>query len=173
MSRAIDLQSKRLAKQHELTGPQLVCLREIVRQQYTTPSGLAKAVSLSQGTVTGILVRLERRRLVERVRSNEDKRRIHVSVTERGRELVALAPSPLHERFSDRLGRLPEGEQAMIDWVMQRMVRLMEAEDVDAAPMWTTGPVDARPEEVANLFDSGPDSEDSECTASEDIALES
>lgn len=154
ISRAIDLHSKQLAKQHELTGPQLVCLREILREQIATPSALAKAVSLSQGTVTGILDRLERRGLVTRERSHEDRRRILVQLTELGREMVAVAPSPLHEQFRGRLETLPEGEQAMIDWVMKRVVGLFAASgDDDAAPILTTGPADASSEDVARFFE--------------------
>jgi DNA-binding MarR family transcriptional regulator len=154
MTRAVDLHSKRLARVHQLTGPQLVCLRQIEREAITTPSALAKAVSLSQGTVTGILDRLEARQLVERERSAEDKRKVLVQLTAKGRDLVATAPSPLHEQFSSRLAALPEGEQAMIDWIMQRVVALMEAEGVDAAPMLTTGPVSAEADEVADFLES-------------------
>ena len=155
-SRAIDLHSKRLAKHHFLTGPQLVCLREILRQEIATPSGIARAVSLSQGTVSGILDRLESRALVSRERSSQDKRRVHVTITAKGRDMVAQAPSPLHEQFSGRLNALHEGEQAMIDWVLQRVVALLEADDVDAAPMLMTGPADAAAEDVAELLDNEP-----------------
>ena len=153
-SRAVDLHSKRLAKQHSLTGPQLVCLREILRQEIATPSGIARAVSLSQGTVTGILDRLESRALVSRERSAEDRRKIHVTVTPKGRDTVAQAPSPLHEQFSARLNALHDGEQAMIDWVLQRVVALLEADGVDAAPMLMTGPADATAQDVAELLDN-------------------
>ena len=153
MSRAVDLHSKRLAKQHALTGPQLICLRAIIREDEATPSGIARAVSLSQGTVTGILDRLESRGLVTRARSQKDKRKVHVLITDRGRALVDAAPSPLTEQFSARLGALHEGEQAMIDWVLQRIVHLLEADDVDAAPMLMTGPAGAEASEVAELLD--------------------
>jgi DNA-binding MarR family transcriptional regulator len=160
MTRAVDLHSKRLARHHDLTGPQLVCLRQIARDAITTPSALARAVALSQGTVTGILDRLVARDVVRRERSTEDKRKILVQLTERGRELVATAPSPLHETFSVRLAALPEGEQAMIDWIMQRVVALMEAEQVDAAPMLATGPVLADAGEVAEFLDPTADEDD-------------
>ncbi len=152
-SRAIDLHSRRLAKQHSLTGPQLVCLRAILHQEDATPSGVARAVSLSQATVTGILDRLEARELIQRRRSATDKRKFHLRVTPRGRAMIAQAPSPLHEQFSARLSALHEGEQAIIDWVLQRVVALLEASDVDAAPMMMTGPADADVQDVAELLE--------------------
>jgi len=157
IARAVDLHSRRLARKYELTGPQLVCLRHIQREAITTPSALARAIHLSQGTVTGILDRLEARGLVSRERSRHDKRRVLLQLTASGEELVASAPSPLHEQLSTRLAVLPEGEQATIDWILHRVVTLMEAEDVDAAPMLSSGPVSAGPEAVAEFLDSPPD----------------
>lgn len=153
MARAVDLHSRQLAKEHELTGPQLVCLRYVQGHDGVTPKSLATAVSLSQATVTGILDRLERRGLVSRMRSTIDKRVVHLAVTDAGRELVAEAPSPLSEAFRARLAALPDGEQGMIDWVLRRMVEMMEATDVDASPILTTGDVTADHDEVARFLD--------------------
>ena len=65
--RAIDLQSRRLLDQHKLTGPQLATLREADKLGEISVSTLARAVHLSQPTVSGILNRLERRGLVVRL----------------------------------------------------------------------------------------------------------
>lgn len=133
--RALDIQSKQLAQHHQLTGPQLVCLRELSRLGRCTPSELARVVSVSQGTMTGILDRLEARGLVERERDPSDRRRHLLSITEAGAASIKSAPSSLHERFSRRLRSLEEGEQAMIAWVLGRVVDMMEASEIDAAPM--------------------------------------
>ena len=153
MSRAVDLQSRQLAKAHELTGPQLVCLRHVQSHDGVTPKSLATAVSLSQATVTGILDRLERRGLVSRVRSTIDKRVVHLAVTDTGRELVAEAPSARSEAFRGRLAALPDGEQGMIDWVLRRVVEMMEATEVDASPILTTGDMTADHDDVARFLD--------------------
>lgn len=161
IARSVDLHSRQLARNYELTGPQLVCLRHIQREAISTPGALASAVHLSQGTVTGILDRLEARGLVRRERSQNDKRRVLLQLTASGEELVARAPSPLHEQLSIRLAALPEGEQASIDWILQRLVTLMEAEDVDAAPMFISGPALAEPGAVADFLepDAGTDTD--------------
>lgn len=152
ITRAIDLHSRQLAKHHALTGPQLVCLLGL-QDGPRTPTALADAVSLSQATVSGILKRLEERELIERRRRAEDRRSVEIALTELGRQTIERAPSPLSERFSGRLENLPEGEQAMIDWILDRIVHLMEADDVDAAPVLTTGNVTADEEEVAEFLD--------------------
>lgn len=154
MSRAIDLQSRQLAKVHDLTGPQLVCLRQLQSHERMTPKALAASVSLSQATVTGILDRLERRNLITRVRSTVDKRVVHLEVTNAGRTLIGDAPSPLSEVFRARLAALPENEQVAIDAALRRVVEMMSATDVDASPILTTGDVTAESSAVKRFFES-------------------
>lgn len=145
ISRAVDLHSRRLASTHRLTTPQLLSLRHIRAEGSTTPSRLARAISLSQATVTGILDRLEGRGLIGRSRNPSDKRQVLVELTEAGREAVDAAPLPLHERFAERLAKLPEAEQRDIEEVLERIVSMMEAEDIDAAPILVAGPMDPPP----------------------------
>lgn len=139
ITRAIDIHSRQLAQKHRLTGPQLVCLRQIERDGQTTPSALARQISLSQATVTGILDRLSNRGLVNRVRSDTDRRRVHVTLTEAGQQLAESAPSPLQQRFAQRLEALaPEG-QARIAEVLQQIVAMMEADNLKASPLLVPG----------------------------------
>lgn len=138
--RAVDLYSRRLAHRHTLTGPQLVCLRRLHKDGAMSSGQLAKEVSLSPATVTGICDRLEARGLVARARKPEDKRQVVVSLTEAGRALAENVPLPLHENFTARLAALPEDEQIQIREVLERVVAMMEAEDVDSTPLYGAPP---------------------------------
>lgn len=93
--RAVDLHSRQLVHGHGLTGPQLAVLQEISRLQPVSPSVVAKSAHLSQPTVTGILKRLEARNLVQRQKSDVDRRSVTVSVTELGKQTLAASPSLL------------------------------------------------------------------------------
>jgi DNA-binding MarR family transcriptional regulator len=144
--RAIDLHSRALAQKYGLTGPQLVVLGELARNDPCPIGDLSKRVHLSQATVTGILDRLEKRSLVERVRSTDDKRKVLVSATSDGAAILESAPPLLQEDFIEGFGRLPEWEQSQILSSLQRVVALMEARDFGATPYLATGTVDAEPE---------------------------
>lgn len=152
ISRAIDLHSRRLASDHQLTGPQLVCLRAVLDAERTTPGAIAKTMSLSQGTITGILSRLEQRGLVTRERDTTDRRRVNIALTEAGRAKTEHAPYPLQERLLKSLQALPETNQQIIAIVLEQLVDMMDAERIDASPMLTTGPVDAEVKQVAELL---------------------
>jgi len=98
-------------------------------------------VSLSQATVTTILDRLEHRKLVYRVRSTQDKRKVHAHLTSEGAEILSRAPNPLQEDFTRKFQSLAEWEQTMILASLQRVANMMDADNIDAAPMLTVGSV--------------------------------
>lgn len=137
--RAIDLHSRALSSRFNLTVPQLVCLRQIFRSGPCSPGDLARRVSLSQATITGIIDRLEARSLVSRVRGQTDRRKVTVSLTESGRKLAETMPWPLQERFAERLFALPEQDQARINQVLDQIVHMMEAQNIDAWPIVGSG----------------------------------
>ena len=82
--RAIDLDSKRMIRDFGITGPQLVTLRAVARFGPITVTALAKAINLSQPTVTGILLRLDQQGLVKRERDGGDRRAVTSTITTRG-----------------------------------------------------------------------------------------
>lgn len=124
--RAMDVYSRQLSDSHGLTGPQMLCLREIAQQGSLTTGTLALAVALSPATLTGILDRLEMRGLVSRERRPEDKRRVVVSLTAHGRQMAQELPSPIQERFGAKLASLPAEEQAAIRRALANVASMME-----------------------------------------------
>src|SRR5579859_5000612 len=125
--RAMDVHSRQLAVSHGLTGPQMLCLREIATRGSLTTGALALAVALSPATLTGILDRLEVRGLVSRERRPEDKRRVLVSLTALGRQMSHELPSPLQDRFSERMTELSADEQAAIRAALASVARMMDS----------------------------------------------
>ncbi len=155
ISRAIDLHSRKLVNDLGLTGPQLVVLRTIARVGPVTPSVVAREVSLSQATVTGIIDRLSGRQLATRERSDRDRRLVAVRVTEAGQALVDSAPSPLQDRFVERLAALPSAEQEQIREALERIVVMMGSEDVPAAAVLSTSSAAQSPEEAKDMLAAG------------------
>ncbi len=136
--RAVDLHSRKLMEQSGLTGPQLAALQEINRRGPVSAGNVAKAIHLSQGTVTGILRRLEARGLITRERGELDRRTTIVRITPTGQSVLLQAPSLLQENFLNRLERLESWERSQILATLQRVAHLMEAQSLDAAPHLTT-----------------------------------
>lgn len=137
--RATDLHSKRLARDVGLTTPQTVVLRAVSDLGEVTSGALSRHVSLSQGTVTTILDRLESRGLIERYRSASDRRVVHSRLTRRGRALLRKAPHLLHERFIDAFAKLPRTRQRRIIETLDEVAAMMGAAKLDAAPLLDSG----------------------------------
>lgn len=141
ITQAIDLHSHQLVRSHGLTGPQLIILEEIARHNDIPVTELARAISLSQATVTGILLRLERQELITRIRGIRDKRNTLVSITEKGKNLLDSAPPLLQETFVTCFAALPQWEQLMILSSLHHIVHMMQAKGIDASPFLVTGPI--------------------------------
>ncbi|MFQ6609023.1 MAG: MarR family winged helix-turn-helix transcriptional regulator [Fidelibacterota bacterium] len=136
--RAIDIYSRKLKSSYQLTAPQLVCLLCIVEEGPLNSTAISKRVFLSPSTIVGILDRLEIRGLVTRGRDAKDRRIVNVTASAQGLELAKTAPSPLQDNLVNALRKLPELEQATIALSLKRIVDLMEAEQLEAAPILET-----------------------------------
>jgi DNA-binding MarR family transcriptional regulator len=153
ITRAIDLRSRLLLQKNGLTIPQLAALQAVQRLQPITVGALARDIHLGPATVTGILGRLEKRGLVSRSRDDRDRRSVVVELTDEGTKLVAEAPSLLQDRFRRKLAELQEWEQTMILAMLQRIASMMDAEDIEAAPVLVPGVVSAVPEDVQRYLE--------------------
>lgn len=140
--RAIDLRSRQLNREVGLTGPQLLVMQNVGKLPGTMVRQIAENINLSAATVTSILDRLEAKELVHRIRSTEDKRRVGVFLTEKGQELISNAPMPLQEHFLSRFNGLQDWEQSLMVATVQRLASMMDAEDLEAAPVLELGVLD-------------------------------
>ncbi|APD93969.1 MarR family transcriptional regulator [Alteromonas mediterranea] len=139
--RAVDLRSKQLSKHVGLTGPQLLVMQNIEERPGIMVREIAENINLSPATITNILDRLESRDLATRIRSTQDKRKVGVFLTERGKEAVVDAPRPLQEHFVERFSQLKEWEQSQMVATVQRIASMMDAEDIDASPFLELGSI--------------------------------
>ncbi|MDP0489965.1 MAG: MarR family winged helix-turn-helix transcriptional regulator [Verrucomicrobiota bacterium JB023] len=133
--RAVDLFSRRLAGEQGVTAPQLLCLNRVVERGGLSIKELAAEVYLSPSTVVGIVNRLESRLLVKRERLGPDKRVVRVVATEVGEEMLDNSPSALHEELLQGFGALAKEEQLELAEAVEKLVSLMEIEQVEAAPI--------------------------------------
>lgn len=150
--RAVDCHSRALAQKHGLTGPQLVVLGELASAGETRVGELARKISLSHATVSGVLDRLEKRGLVRRTRGGSDRRSVTVALTEAGRAAHGKAPPLLQEDFLAKFGKLNEGEQTQILSALQLVASMMAADKLDATPILVSGPPAASAKSTAEFL---------------------
>ena len=142
--RAIDLRSKKLSKDVGITGPQLLVLQELKADPGITAKRVSDLVNLSQATVTSILDRLENKQLISRVRSESDRRRIALYLTETGEQTLNDAPRSMEDSFIERFNKLEDWEQSLLLSSVQRVANMMDANELDAAPILNIGEIDPK-----------------------------
>ena len=128
ISQAIEVQSKRLELQIGITGSQLVILQKVASGEEYSVGEIARDVNLSQGTVTGIIDRMEKRGLVTRTKSESDRRRVMVRITEQGRSMLDRALPLMQGPFNRRFDRLEGWKQSMILSALQQLSTIMQTD---------------------------------------------
>lgn len=106
------------------------------------PSVIARSVELKQATVTILLNKLEEAGLVTRRRDTEDRRRVWVGLTNAGRSVLERSPDLLQNRFRNAFENLEDWEQAMLVTALERVASLLDAGDLEAAPILEIGDLD-------------------------------
>jgi DNA-binding MarR family transcriptional regulator len=87
LTHALDARSKRMQREIGITGLQRLVVRVVGRDPGIGAGELASVLHVHPSTLTGVLARLEERRLVERTVDDADARRIRLELTPRGREI--------------------------------------------------------------------------------------
>jgi len=122
--------SRRLARRTGLTRPQLGAMRVLLREGEASSGALARRLSLSAATLSGILDRLEEKGLVRRRRGSRDRRAVWVSATRDAHVLPDAGLSLLGPGFPGRLERLSdEDKQSIIESL--RCLACLMAESAD------------------------------------------
>lgn len=140
--RATESGSRKLAAMTGLTPSQLLVLNEIGGAEPVTPGRVAQRLQFSHATITAIVDRLVANGLATRARSDKDKRQFLLSATAAGRAALAEAPDLLQMTFAERFAVLPAWEQAMILAAVEKLAIVLDAQDIDAAPLLDTGAID-------------------------------
>ncbi len=138
---SIEIHSRKLARDFQITGPQLDSLLVLHENGPLTITALAKHSYLSPSTMVGIVDRLEEKGLLVRNRSVVDRRQVLTTLTEAGLKLAEKAPSPLQATLSEGLKELPEFEQISITQALEKVVDLISARKIEAAPILVTGQI--------------------------------
>ena len=124
-----------------MTVPQILILQTIKDSGTLPTSEIARQVSLSQATVTSVIDRLVKKDLVRRERSNLDRRKVGVSLTDSAEEKLENLPELLQEDFIIRFEKLENWEKHMLVSAVERIASLMDAQEVDASPLLQPGEI--------------------------------
>ena len=118
--------TKELARRAELTGPQLTVVKMLETVGDLSLSDLSDRIRAQNSTVTGIIDRMEREGLVVRARSTQDKRVVHIRLTDKGERIAREIPIEPMEIFRSALGGLTGAETRDLLRILTKLARRVQ-----------------------------------------------
>ncbi len=123
--------SLNVAVRFGLTGPQLWALWELGRSGPCALKDLAERMKLDSSTVVGVVDRLVLKGLVIRNPDAADRRRISLSPTPKGEELLAAAPHPAQGHLLAGLEKMERSKVKNLHDALKTLAGVMEVEYLD------------------------------------------
>lgn len=124
--------STSVEKQFGLTGPQLWVLWELSRAGTLSLKALAARMHLDPSTVTGVVDRLQKRDMLVRATDPEDRRRVVLSLTAAGAELLKGAPHPAQGQLLHALHGMSLEEVERLNQMLKQLASVMEVGSSEA-----------------------------------------
>jgi DNA-binding MarR family transcriptional regulator len=130
--KALEDYSQGVEKRFGLTGPQLWALWELGRAGPCALKELAERMKLDSSTVVGVVDRLVLKGLVVRNPDPQDRRRISLVPTVKGREILAAAPHPAQGHLLAGLESMERDKVEHLHDALDTLVAVLEAESLEA-----------------------------------------
>ncbi len=139
IQRQTEFASRKLAATAKLTPSQLKVLQCLQENGKLSAGAISDKINLKHATITSLLDRLEQSKMVSRERSTTDRRKVMVTLQSAGQDAILKAQDGLQEKFGARYKELDDWEQAMLVAALERISQLLDAADLDAAPILEVG----------------------------------
>jgi DNA-binding MarR family transcriptional regulator len=117
-----------------LSGAQLFVMHQLSGHDGLSLNELAEKTLTHQSSVSVVVQRLVDRGLVSRVRSTEDARRIELSLTRAGRNLLGKSPQAAQDQIIQAVNQMPEKERKSLSRTLGALVDELGL-DQEPAPM--------------------------------------
>jgi DNA-binding MarR family transcriptional regulator len=116
-----------------ISGSQLWILHELQRSKSLGVTELAAKLAIHQSTCSQHVESLVRGGLVERRRHRDDRRRVELVVTGKGRRAVASAPGPAEGVLPEALAELSPAALRKLQQGLEQIIAALDIKDEAAA----------------------------------------
>jgi DNA-binding MarR family transcriptional regulator len=127
LAHALEVASKRMARTLGVTGPQRLVVRMIGLHPTITAQAIASTLGMHPSTLTGVLARLEARRLIVRVADPADRRRARFTLSAAGRRVDRERKGTVEAAVRRALARKP-GDVASALALLDTMIEEIDRE---------------------------------------------
>ena len=128
---ASELYTKELNKKYQISAAQLNCILTLYEFGSLPPSKIADHMMVKSSTVTGVVDRLEKKGLAERMRTSPDRRVITIQLTEAGKKLAQNAPPPIQQKIIDGLKKTEKAKKDQIVRSLNILTSMLDVQDLE------------------------------------------
>lgn len=133
--RAVYLDAQKMSRQFGLTGQQSLVLRLLLNNGSMSSADLSRLMYVTPSNMTGIIDRLERKDLIERVRKEGDRRVALITLTDTGKQLSERIPDSIEKKIINELADLEVDHVQLLAMAMNQILNLIDTEDIEAEPL--------------------------------------
>lgn len=133
--RAVYLDSQKISKRYGLTGPQSAVIRNLYNNGPMSSADLSRNLFVTPSNITGIIDRLEKKKLVERIKKKGDRRVSLITLTNTGNELSKTLPDPIMKKFIAELADLEPEHVQLLAMAMNQILNLIDTEEDEGEPL--------------------------------------
>lgn len=130
--RAVSIHTFQMSRKYGLTGPQCAVIRALATEGSLSSASLSRRLYVTPSNITGIIDRLEKKRLVERIKKDGDRRVALITLTPRGGKMSKTLPDPIETKLIAELADLGSEHVRILALVMNQILNLIDAKGVDA-----------------------------------------
>ncbi len=123
---AVHLNSPRMKKESGLTGPQVEALRILAKEGSLSSASLSRKLCVTPSNITGIIDRLEKKGLVERVRGVKDRRISQLELTPSGKVMNETLPSSIEGTLINGLVDMSDEEISELAAHLKKFLDLLQ-----------------------------------------------
>jgi len=138
--RSLRVSSRTAEQRVGLSGAQLFVLQCLARHSPCSVKELAARTATDQSSVSVVVSRLVTGGHVRRVAAAADRRRVELTLTKSGRELLESAPEAAQDRLIFALGQLPKADLKALSRSLTQVVELAEVSQESPSLFFEEGP---------------------------------
>jgi len=122
-----------------LSSAQLFALQQVATFPGASINELAAHTFTHQSSVSVVVQRLVERRLVAKVTSKDDRRRVRLAITEAGRQVLRRSPQPAQERLIAGIASLKAADREQLVDALTTISRMLTADDAPPPMLFEEG----------------------------------
>ena len=123
------------SRQFGLTETQSDVLRTLLVYGAMSSADLSRNLYMTPANITGVIDRLEKKGLAERIRQQADRRVALITLTETGKDLSKQLPDPIENKLISGLVSLGQDQVQALGEAMNSIIGLIGAEKMGEVPL--------------------------------------